>query len=119
MKFLLDENADIRVATHLNALGHDVATVAGDHRPGLPDPEILVLAERDGRILVTDDRDFGELVFQDGMPHAGVIFFRLGTTRIQVRIDRLNHVLAEHADQLNLFLTVTRDRVRIGGFPRD
>jgi predicted nuclease of predicted toxin-antitoxin system len=119
MKFLLDENADIRVAIHLNALGHNVATVAGDHRAGLPDPEVLALAERDGRILVTDDRDYGELVFQDGMPHAGVIFFRLGTTKIQVRIARLDHVLAEHADQLNLFLIVTRDRVRIGGFPTD
>lgn len=63
MKFLVDESADARLIVRLRALGHDVTSVARDHRRGLPDHHVLSIAHAEGRILITDDRDFGELVF--------------------------------------------------------
>ena len=80
MRFLIDESADARVATYLRALGHDATTVAGDHAPGLRDELVLAIAHAEGRVLITDDADFGELVFAHRQPHAGIIYFRLGTT---------------------------------------
>lgn len=113
MRFLIDESADARLAAHLSTLGHDAALVAQSHRPGLPDAEVLAIARAQGRILITDDRDFGELVFRQRQGHAGVIFFRLSTTVLFTRIERLSQVLTDYADRLDQFLVVTESRVRV------
>ncbi len=113
MRFLLDESADSRLAAYLRSRGHDCSTVAEDYARSLDDLDVLSIAHRDGRILVTDDRDFGELVFREGRPHSGVIYLRLGIADLALRIDRLGTVLANYADQLDRFLVVTRDAVRV------
>lgn len=79
----------------------------------MKDADILALAHREQRILVTDDRDFGELVFRLRQPHAGVIYLRLDTTKFPVRAQRVEDVLAQYADQLDQFLVVTIDAVRV------
>ncbi|MGH2615223.1 MAG: DUF5615 family PIN-like protein [Thermomicrobiales bacterium] len=76
MRFLLDESADMRVAPHLRRLGHDVTGIAVDHLAGMPDDEVLAIAYREGRVLITHDRDFGWQVFVEHQPHAGVILLR-------------------------------------------
>jgi predicted nuclease of predicted toxin-antitoxin system len=115
MKFLLDQSTDARLSAYLRKLGHDVTRIAADYPAGLLDPKILSLARAEGRILITDDRDFGELVFRLKLPHAGVIFLRLGTyASLSLKIERLSSVLTHYADQLDEFLVVTRTRVRVG-----
>jgi predicted nuclease of predicted toxin-antitoxin system len=79
----------------------------------MKDIDILALAYREQRILVTDDRDFGELVFRLRQPHAGVIYLRLDTTRFLVRAQRIEDVLDQYGDQLDQFLVVTMDAVRV------
>src|SRR3712207_1941673 len=103
MRFLIDESSDARVAAHLIRLGHDATTVARDHAASLDDAEVLAIAHRERRILITDDRDFGEFVFRLGQPHAGVIYFRLAETTLAARIARLNDVLDNYSDQLDQF----------------
>ena len=113
MRFLLDQSSDARLIPHLRSLGHEATRIARDYPAGLPDSEVLAVAHREERILITDDRDFGELVFQHFHPHSGVIYLRLGDDAdIATKRDRINHVLAFLADQFDLFLAVTRDRVR-------
>ena len=113
MRFLVDESADARLASHLKAHGHDATLVARSHRPGLTDEEVLRIAHTEGRILITDDRDFGELVFRYQRQHAGVVFFRLSTTLLPARIGRLNHVLEHYGDRLDQFLVITDRSVRV------
>lgn len=113
MRFLLDQSSDARLIRHLHSLGHDANRIARDYPAGLPDSEVLAIAHREGRILVTDDRDFGDLIFQHFHPHSGVIYLRLGDDAdIETKRARIDHVLALYADQLDRFLVVTRDRVR-------
>lgn len=113
MRFLLDQSSDARLIPHFRSLGHEATRIARDYPAGLPDSEVLAVAHREERILITDDRDFGELVFQHFHPHSGVIYLRLGDDAdIATKRDRINHVLAFHADQLDQFLVVTRDCVR-------
>jgi predicted nuclease of predicted toxin-antitoxin system len=115
MKFLLDQSTDARLLTHLKHLGHDVKRIGSHYPPGLPDQDVLTLAKQKNRILITDDRDFGELVFRLKLPHAGVIFLRLGTyAPLSLKIERLSFVLTHYSDQLNQFIVVTTDTVRIG-----
>jgi predicted nuclease of predicted toxin-antitoxin system len=82
----------------------------------LPDHEVLALACLEQRILITNDvEDFGELVFQRYLPHAGIILFRLKTeqSNIQLRKERLHYVLTRYADQLQHFIVITPQGVKI------
>lgn len=73
MRFLLDESADFPLARYLQEFGHDVTSIAFDHEPGLPDQAVLLIAYNERRILIANDRDFGELIFHQHLPHADVI----------------------------------------------
>lgn len=113
MRFLVDASSDARLVDHLRGANHDATRVGSDYPASLTDEAILALAHREGRILITDDRDFGELVFRLRQPHAGVIYLRLDTTRIAARVARLDVVLANHGHALDQFLVVTMTEVRV------
>jgi predicted nuclease of predicted toxin-antitoxin system len=119
MKFLFDQSTDFRLIPHLRQLGHDVHVISRNYPPGLPDEDVLEIARKERRVLIVADRDFGELIFQRGLAHAAVIFFRLPGATLQTKIDQLNTVLAEHADDLALgeFLVVTPGQIRVASRP--
>src|SRR5439155_10456809 len=117
MKLLLDQNIDHRLAGYLQALGHDVTAIAYDYPHGLSDTEVLAIAVKENRILITYDRaDFGELIFRYHHPHCGVIVLRLLTPQ-DVLIDnqkqRLFSVLTMYKEHLHHFLVVMAKKVRI------
>ena len=76
MRFLADENFPANAVKELKAAGHDVIWVA-TAAPGSGDEDVLALAAREERIILTFDKDFGELAAQ-GLPlSSGIILFRL------------------------------------------
>jgi predicted nuclease of predicted toxin-antitoxin system len=79
MRFLADENCDFRVVQALRHAGHDVATII-EVAPGLNDAEVIDMAVREQRIFVTEDQDFGQLVYAAGKPTAGIILLRFPAT---------------------------------------
>jgi predicted nuclease of predicted toxin-antitoxin system len=114
MRFLLDQSTDARLGVYLRTLGHDATRIGAEYRAGLADLTVLAIAERERRILITDDRDFGELVVRSQQPHAGIIYLRLGSyAALSFKIARLDHVLTHYATQLDQLLVVTLHRVRI------
>jgi predicted nuclease of predicted toxin-antitoxin system len=119
MNFLFDQSADFRLIPHLRGLGHDVAAISRTFPPGLADADVLAIARDEHRILLVADRDFGELIFHQGLAHAGVIFFRLPGAPLQTKIAHLNRVLHEHAEDLErgAFLVVTPGRIRVADPP--
>jgi predicted nuclease of predicted toxin-antitoxin system len=119
MKFLFDQSADFRLIPHLRELGHDMQAISQNYPPGLADEDVLAIARQEQRILVVADRDFGELIFHQGLVHAGVIFFRLPGAHLHTKIEHLNTVLQEHADTLErgAFLVVTPGQIRVAGRP--
>jgi predicted nuclease of predicted toxin-antitoxin system len=112
VRFLVDASSDARLVPHLRGLGHDVTRVGWDYPRSLTDAEILEIAHREARIVITDDRDFGELVFRRRQPSSGVLSFRLETTKLAVLLERLDDVLTHYSDRLHRFLVVSRDDVR-------
>jgi len=113
MKFLLDENVEFRIARFLQDHGHDVTTIAVDYPQALPDPDVLAIAVSEQRILLTNDRDFGELIVRHKHPHAGVIYLRLPPEMpIEEKIERFGVVLAM-STPLPHFLTLTPKRIRV------
>ena len=114
MRFLLDQSTDARLGTYLRSLNHDATRIGAEYPSGLPDRTVLALAKREGRILITDDRDFGELVFRSKHSHAGVIYLRLNSyAELSLKIARLDYVLTHYPTQLDQFLVVTLHRVRV------
>ena len=69
MKFLIDVCAEsVPLRKSLLDLGHDVLS-ARERCPDASDEALLALARSENRVLVTEDKDFGELVFLRGLPH--------------------------------------------------
>ncbi len=100
---------------YLSASGHDVTAVALDYARSIKDHEVLAIARAEGRILITNDKDFGELVHRSRLPHAGVILFRFPLeATAQQKIAALERLLDTHRAQLDRFLVVTPRGVRVG-----
>ena len=114
MRFLLDESADIRLARHLSLLGHDVTTISADYATGMTDQDVLSQATREARVLITNDSDFGELVFGQQHAHTGVILLRLGPyAELQTQTSRLDGGLERLEERPASFVVVTNHRVRV------
>ena len=76
MRILADENFPGDAVAALRDQGHDVLWVRAD-APGITDREVLSLAQAEGRIVITFDKDFGELAFRFGLPaSSGIVLFR-------------------------------------------
>ncbi|MBV9482680.1 MAG: DUF5615 family PIN-like protein [Acidobacteria bacterium] len=119
MKFLFDQSADFRLIGHLRSLGHNVTAISRDYPHSLADEDVLAIARQEQRILVVADRDFGELIFNQGLSHAGVLFFRLPGAQLQTKIEHLDQVLQEYADKLAAgeFVVVAPGNIRVAGRP--
>jgi predicted nuclease of predicted toxin-antitoxin system len=113
MRFLIDHSALARLRLFLEQQGHDVTRIGTDYPHDLPDMDVLAVALREARILITNDRDFGELIFAQRQPHAGVIYFRLSTNRLTAYVARMTDVLTNHVHELDAFLVVTDRTIRV------
>jgi predicted nuclease of predicted toxin-antitoxin system len=113
MRFLLDENAEYRLALFLRARGHDVTVVAQDYTSAMTDRDILAVALQEERIVVTNDRDFGELVFSKQQAHAGVVLFRMNKADVFTKQSRLAEVIEEYRDDMRYFIVIMDRSVRV------
>lgn len=117
MRFLADESCDYAVVRALRSAGHDVVAVA-DTNAQAPDSEVADLAASDGRILLTEDKDFGQLVFAQGEPSLGVILLRYpAKARGEIGGDVVD-LVAKHARRLaGYFVVVTPAQIRFRRMP--
>lgn len=103
----------MHVVRHLRASGHDVLAVA-EIMPYAQDNEILAVALEQTRVLITNDRDFGELVFRSEMGHVGIVLLRLQDENSERRVSIMDTLLQHYSDRLpGNFVVATDDRVRI------
>jgi|SRR4051812_40032545 len=113
MRFLLDENVDYPLAAFLQRQGHDVTAIAHDYPFALKDTEVLQISVREQRIVITNDRDFGELIVRQRLPHSGVILLRLHDESLEIKQSRLLYVLMHHTQDLRYLVVVTEQTVRV------
>jgi predicted nuclease of predicted toxin-antitoxin system len=112
MRFLVDECTGPTVARWLREQGHDVFSVFEQGR-GMDDDEVIHKAFTENRILVTNDKDFGEKVHRERRPHRGVVLLRLEDERAANKIGVLQRLLDNHASRLaDQFVVVTETAVR-------
>jgi predicted nuclease of predicted toxin-antitoxin system len=118
MRWIVDENVSGTVIRALREWGHDVLSVKESLR-GAGDPMILARAQADRRVVVTHDKDFGELAFRFGLPAAsGVILFRLSGADPASDKRRMLEVLGSNVDWTGHFAVVMDDRIRMRLLPQ-
>ena len=113
MRFLLDVCvASSILYSTLTDLGHDVLS-ARDGYVNASDQELLDLAYREDRVLLTEDKDFGELVFSLRLPHPCIVRFNGLSTTAQATVMR--SLITRHGDTMRegAIIVVTENRVRI------
>lgn len=94
-----------------------MTAIAHDYPHALKDQEVLAIAWQEQRILITNDRDFGELLVRQRLAHAGVILFRLHNEDLITKQRWLTYVLTHHARDLHHLIVVTDQKVRIRRTP--
>ncbi|MBB4636209.1 DUF5615 family PIN-like protein [Longimicrobium terrae] len=113
MRFLADENVSALSVTLLRAANLDIESVA-ELAPGSADTDVLALARATGRVLITQDRDFGELIYYRGAPAPrAVIYIRRGPADLTA----VGHAVAALVNSTELeitgyFTVVYEDRIR-------
>lgn len=117
MRFLADENIHADLVAWLRSEGHDVLYVA-ETTPGEPDEPLLRRASEEDRVLVTDDKDFGDLVVHRRLASAGVLLLRLRSASVAERVRRLQTVWRSVEGRMHGSFTVVSDRrVRVRPIP--
>lgn len=116
MRFLANENFPGAAVTALEAAGHDVVWVR-KAAPGMRDPDVLAWAAREERLLLTFDKDFGELARASALPRTcGVILLRIPMPRPSEVGQRLAALIAARADWAGHFSVIEPGRVRMRPF---
>lgn len=117
MRILLDENTPGDALAILRSRSHDVAWIRTDS-PGATDDAVLAKAVAEQRVLITLDKDFGELVFRRG--HAascGVVLFRIAAPSSAVVAERIAGVIDSRTDWSGHFSVVDDRRIRMMPLP--
>ncbi|MBI2143641.1 DUF5615 family PIN-like protein [Candidatus Woesearchaeota archaeon] len=111
MRLLVDESTGKRLADMLAGAKHDVI-FAGDIMPAASDEAVLARAESEGRILISDDKDFGELIVRRRKPAPGFILLRTASTDPEERFGILTKTMRE-LDVEGKLVVVKDGRIRI------
>jgi predicted nuclease of predicted toxin-antitoxin system len=113
MNLLADEGVDRQIVERLRQDGHEVLYIA-EMAPSIADEAVLDRANTLQAVLLTADKDFGELVFRQGRIHAGVVLIRLAGTVAETKADIVSAAIRDHSVKLaDAFSVVTRGTVRI------
>ena len=118
MRLLANENFPRVAVEALRQANHDVCWIRTD-APGSSDPEVLGQAQAEKRIVVTFDRDFGELAFRQVLPaECGIILFRIKASSPERVAGVAVKILASDIDFVGHFTIVEDSRVRSTPLPR-
>jgi predicted nuclease of predicted toxin-antitoxin system len=117
MRFLANENFPLDAVEALRQAGHDVAWIRTD-APGSSDPQVLARAIQASRVLLTFDKDFGDLAFHAGLPaDCGIVLFRLPSNSAAALAAQVVAAIQARNDWANSFAVVEPGRIRMRPLP--
>jgi len=117
MQFLADESCDFGVVKALRKAGYEIKAIA-EMAPGISDDEVAELSVCERRILITEDKDFGQLVYTKSQASCGIIFIRFPANDRLLLPDMIVKLVKEQNHKLyNRFVIVQPRRIRITGIP--
>lgn len=113
MNLLADESVDRQIVDRLRREGHTVRYVA-EMEPGIADDIVLNLANQEADVLLTADKDFGELVFRQGRLMSGILLVRLAGLSPARKAEVVASAVNQHSPELpGAFAVLTPGSFRI------
>jgi len=113
MIFFADESIEAECTSLLRDKGHIVHSVA-ELFPSISDSAVLAYAVNSHAVLLTNDKDFGELVHRQGLPHLGIVLLRMRKTSATVKAKILTDTIDKHGEELvSAFTVISSNTVRI------
>jgi predicted nuclease of predicted toxin-antitoxin system len=113
MNFVADESLDAPIIAALRSVGHDVYSIQELH-PQINDETVLEISREQNRILLTSDKDFGELVYRLKLVSAGIVLLRIPELSHAEKASLVLLLIQTHGDKLNAsFCVVKFDKIRI------
>jgi predicted nuclease of predicted toxin-antitoxin system len=113
MNLLADESVDRQIVERLRQDGHSVLYIA-EMASGVSDDVVLERANQKGAVLITADKDFGELVYRQGRIHAGVVLLRLAGVPPLAKADITSVVLHDRGPEIrDAFAVISPRNLRI------
>ncbi len=113
MRFLVDECTGPSVAEWLRNQKHEVFSVFEEAR-GMDDDDIILKALEENWILITNDKDFGELIFRLNKPSSGTVLLRLRIDSPKNRIKYIYNLIKNYSDKLkSSFIVLSEGQIRI------
>lgn len=113
MNLLADESVDKQIVERLRNEGHDVAYIA-EMEPGISDETVLAKANEQEAMLLTVDKDFGELTYRQKLIHRGVVLIRLAGLSNQTKAELVAQALRDRGAQfLNAFTVISPGMIRV------
>ena len=113
MNFVADESVDQPIVSRLRADGHLVEAVS-ELSPGITDDEVLSRATDRGAVLLTADKDFGELVYRQGRASTGVVLIRLSGLSAEIKAHIVSRVVQGHTAEFSgSFSVIQHGQLRI------
>lgn len=112
MKFLADVNIEKPIVDELRKMGYDIEWVAEVNRY-MDDMSIFKMAQKENRVLLTNDKDFGEIVFRQKLITTGIVLFRIKGQDVKGKEKLLKRLLSAHSDKIaRHFVVVAMDKFR-------
>jgi predicted nuclease of predicted toxin-antitoxin system len=113
MRLCANENIPELCVIRLRDHGHDVLWIR-EEAPGSSDVDVLAMALRENRLLITFDKDFGELVFRRGSgASCGIVLFRISQASPAAIAEKISSVLASRSDWAGAFSVVDDFTIRM------
>lgn len=113
LKFLVDVSAGSALEKYLQEKGYDTKAVR-DINPRMADEKIIRIAISEERMIITMDKDFGELVYHFSMRHYGVLLLRLEDATGVEKVKVVEEIIGKYSSQIsNNFCVFQNGRLRI------
>ena len=113
LRFLIDVGVGIGIEKYLREVGYNTKAVR-EIDPRMEDEEIIRTAVSENRMVVTMDKDFGELVYHSSMAHCGVLLLRLENANGLEKLKIVKHIIENYSSQIkNCFCVFQNDKFRI------
>jgi predicted nuclease of predicted toxin-antitoxin system len=117
MRLCANENISAATVSRLRQAGHDVFWIR-ESAPGSRDEAVLARAQDEGRLLVTFDKDFGDLVYRQGAAAStGIVLFRISQTSASAVAERVCSILASRTDWQGNYSVVDDTTIRTRAVP--
>ena len=113
MRLVADENCDFSIVLELRAAGYDVVSIT-EKMPGADDQTVIDFARSERRLLLTEDKDFGQLVFAAAKENSGVILIRYPASARSALTSAILKFLSDNAESLySRFAVLEPGRARV------